>query len=65
MFMGKSVLAKGGNISNLLTHLRRHHPQHYTKLIQAQQKNLKTFEGQAKLKAVDLSAAKYDHGSKK
>ena len=31
----KPVLAKGGNISNLLTHLQRHHPKHYTELIQA------------------------------
>ena len=61
----KPVLAKGGNTSNLLTHLRRHHPKHYTKLIQAQEKNLKTSEGQAKLKAVDLSAVKYGHRSKK
>ena len=67
----KPVLAKGGNTSNLLTHLRRHHPKHYAKLLQAQEKkkskekNLKASEGQAKLKAVDQSAAKYGRGSKK
>ena len=67
----KTVLAKGGNISNLLTHLQRHHPKHYTELIQAQEKkkskvkNLKTSEGQVKLKAVNQSAVKYGVGSKK
>ena len=67
----KPVLAKGGNTSNLLTHLRRHHPKHYAELLQAQEKkkskekNLKASEGQAKLKAVDQSAAKYGRGSKK
>ena len=67
----KPVLAKGGNTSNLLTHLRRHHPKQYAELIEAQEKkkskekSLKTYQGQAKLKVVDKSAAKYGRGSNK
>ena len=66
----KPVLAKGGNTSNLMTHLRRHHLKQYAELIEAQKKkskdkSLKTSQGQAKLKVVDKSAAKYGHGSNK
>ena len=66
----KPALAKGENTSNLLTHLWRHHPNHYTELIRAKEKkkskekNLKTSEGQAKLTAVDQSEAKHGRGSK-
>ena len=34
----KSVLAKSGNMCNLLTHLRRHHLKQYAELIEAQEK---------------------------
>ena len=67
----KPVLAKGGNTSNLLTHLKRHHHKQYAELIEAQEKkkskenSLKASQGQTKLKAVEQSAAKYFCGSKK
>ena len=67
----KPVLAKGGNTSNLLTHLKRHHHKQYAELIEAQEKKkskengLKASQGQTKLKAVEQSAAKYVRGSKK
>ena len=58
------MLAKGGNTSNLLIHLKRHHPKQYVELIQTQEKKKskekcsKVTEGQTKLKAVDQSIAK-------
>ena len=67
----KPVLAKGGNTSNLLTHLKRHHPKQYAELIEAQEKkkakdkSSKRSQGQAKLKVVDQSAAIYGRGSKR
>ena len=65
----EASVSKGGNTSNLLTHLKRHHPKKYAELIQAQkkksEKGSKVTEGQTKLKAVDQSVAKYGRGSKK
>ena len=65
------MLVKGGNTSNLLTHVKRHNPKQYVELIQVQEKkkskekSSKAIEWQTKLKAVDKSTAKYGLGSRK
>ena len=60
---GKVVLAKGGNTTNLLTHLRDHHPQLRVEATQALSKNLAVAEAgkcQASLVEVVEKSRRYD-----
>jgi len=71
LLCSKGVIAKGGNTSNLKSHLRIHHPLHYAEI----QKNVPDEKDKASSKPIDkgqptitsalVTVKKYDHSSKK
>ena len=70
-----NVRASGGNTSNLLSHLRVHHPTQYTQVLQAQKAKVKESEkgsrassssqGQASIPELFNKAQKYDRTSRR
>ena len=63
-FCGKAVLAKGGNTTNLLTHLRDHHPQLHVEAMRVLSRNPVVAEAgkkcQASLDEVVEKRRRYD-----
>lgn len=66
----KTVLVRGGNTSNLLSHLRNHHPKEFMEINQARkgkgaQKATKSSKGQASVVDLIEREVKYERSSRK